>query len=332
MNLPSGAATLPQENNQILIRLAGDARTRLIYHHADHLTGASVETDNTGTAIEVTDYYPYGSERLNSKVGRYNTPHKFTGKELDADTGLYDYGARYYDPVLSRFLSIDPWGGNLEDPQSLNKYSYTKNNPVKYVDPTGKNPLLAAMAVGAVGGAVWGAGIDVGIQLYQTGTINWHQVGESALIGGATGAVLGPIGEALAPATRRTVSGMIRGFFGEAEGMAGNVANQAIKQEIEVVQRAMSRAELEATERTGLIRGGREGDHFVSDSVNSDALRARQRLSLRQTPEVRATMEVPKGKFSKPTTAEPKYDMPGGGTERTATGNVPAKILKVHNY
>lgn len=220
VNLPSGAVTLPQENNQILIKLAGDARTRLIYHHADHLTGASVETDDTGTAIEVTDYYPYGSERLNSKVGRYNTPHKFTGKELDTDTGLYDYGARYYDPVLSRFLSIDPWSGNLEDPQSLNKYSYTKNNPVKYVDPTGKNPLLAAMAVGAVGGAVWGAGIDVGIQLYQTGTVNWGQVGTSAIAGAAVGAVLGPIGEAVAPALSRAVSGMIRGAFGEAEGTA----------------------------------------------------------------------------------------------------------------
>ncbi|PIZ70845.1 hypothetical protein COY07_06070 [Candidatus Peregrinibacteria bacterium CG_4_10_14_0_2_um_filter_43_11] len=48
------------------------------------------------------------------------------------------YGARYYDPVIGRFTSMDPWEGDLKDPQTLNKYSYARNNPVRYVDPTGE--------------------------------------------------------------------------------------------------------------------------------------------------------------------------------------------------
>ncbi len=63
--------------------------------------------------------------------------YKFTGKELDDETGLYYYGARYYDADLSRFVSRDTWAGIPTNPQTLNKYSYVKNNPLKYVDPSG---------------------------------------------------------------------------------------------------------------------------------------------------------------------------------------------------
>ena len=100
----------------------------------------------------------------------------------------------------------------------------------------------------------------------------------------------------------------------------------------EVVQRAMSRAELEATRETGLLRGGREGTHYVSDAVNSNANRARMRLSLRQTPQVRVTLEVPKGRFSSPNPVDTMYGMPGGGMQRTATGKIPVKILRVDEY
>jgi hypothetical protein len=97
----------------------------------------------------------------------------------------------------------------------------------------------------------------------------------------------------------------------------------------EVVQRWMSRAELEATESTGLLRGGREGTNYVTNAANSEAQRARLRLALPQTPEVRVTLEVPAETFSAPTRVKPLFNMPGGGMERTATGQIPVKILKV---
>lgn len=70
--------------------------------------------------------------------------YKFNGKELDAETGLYNYGARYYSPALGRFMSPD-WSGkpvpvpyvNLKDPQTLNLYAYVRNNPTSLPDPDG---------------------------------------------------------------------------------------------------------------------------------------------------------------------------------------------------
>jgi len=91
----------------------------------------------------------------------------------------------------------------------------------------------------------------------------------------------------------------------------------------------MTDAELRATEATGLLRGGREGTHYVTDAANISAIRARARLSLKSTPEVRVTLEVPEGKFSLPTRVDPLHNMPGGGMERMAEGPISVKIIKV---
>lgn len=115
----------------------------------------------------------------------------------------------------------------------------------------------------------------------------------------------------------------------------------AAKTGTETVQRAMSRAELESIQNLGaLSRGGRPGPHFVSDAVNSSATRARQRLALPGTPEVRVTLEVPQGTFSPPSTVQPyripgtNQVLPGGGLERTAPGNIdiPARVIDVLDY
>lgn len=71
------------------------------------------------------------------------------------------------------------------------------------------------------------------------------------------------------------------------------------------------------------------GAHYVTDTANTDPLRARQRLALPQMPEVRVTLEVLKGAFSQPSRVDPAFNMPGDGMERTATGNIPVKILEV---
>ena len=109
----------------------------------------------------------------------------------------------------------------------------------------------------------------------------------------------------------------------------------------ETVQRAMSRAELENIKNSGVLsRGGRSGDHHVSDAVNSDMKRARQRLALPEPPEVRATLEVPRGVFSDPSRVPPfqkpetRYVLPGGGMQRTAPGelDIPARVIDVLDY
>lgn len=126
-----------------------------------------------------------------------------------------------------------------------------------------------------------------------------------------------------------SLPGLIRGGYAAVFGEEGAVLLGKGTEETVTVQRWMSKAELEATESSGLLRGGREGTHYVGEALNSDPLRARQRLALEQTPEVRVTMEVPGSSLSPPHNVPPKYDMPGGGVQRTATGKVPVRILRV---
>ena len=100
----------------------------------DHLGSTVATADSTGKLLSRTTYTPYGSVATESGD---TDSHKFTGKELDPSTGLYDYEARQYDAGLGRFISADTATPNYSDPQSLNRYSYCQNNPVKYIDPTG---------------------------------------------------------------------------------------------------------------------------------------------------------------------------------------------------
>jgi RHS repeat-associated protein len=121
--------------------------TTLQYMHQDHLTGTAVMSDNTGTQVGTTmKYYPFGATRS----GSVPTDVKFTGQRLDG-TGLYYFNARYYDPVIGRFISADTIVPGAFSSQSLNRYSYVLNNPLKYNDPGGHDP---GSSTGAGGG--WG--------------------------------------------------------------------------------------------------------------------------------------------------------------------------------
>ena len=105
------------------------------YFHPDHLGSTSVLTNAQGVAEEHNSYRPYG--QLHTHTGTADVAYKYTGQERDPSTGLYFYNARYYDPALGRFLSPDTLVQNPGDPQSLNRYAYSRNNPVLYTDPTG---------------------------------------------------------------------------------------------------------------------------------------------------------------------------------------------------
>lgn len=122
--------------------------SELVYHHKDHLGGTHVETDETGSVLEYIVYKPFGGVLVDNKSGAYENNLKYTGKELDSDTGYYYYGARYYNGTYGRFLSQDPVYlavgismstlDVLADPQSLNSYSYSRNNPINLNDPDGR--------------------------------------------------------------------------------------------------------------------------------------------------------------------------------------------------
>ena len=96
---------------------------------------ASLATDADGNVTAEMRYYPYGETRWST--GTLATDRRFTGQREETGLGLYDYVARRYDPRLGRFLQADTIVPELANPQSLNRFAYVKNNPLKYTDPTG---------------------------------------------------------------------------------------------------------------------------------------------------------------------------------------------------
>lgn len=112
-----------------------DSSGNVFYYFEDTLGSTRTVTNATGTTCFDADYYPYGQEN------DYNTScsptYKFTGYEYDSETGNYYAYGRYYSSRLGRFMTTDPLGGDVGNPQSLNRYTYTNNNPTSLVDPVG---------------------------------------------------------------------------------------------------------------------------------------------------------------------------------------------------
>jgi RHS repeat-associated protein len=196
-----------------------------LFYHNDHLGGINVITDDdvnhNGAKQQLTEYDPWGKISRNEPSNNSVDPdHRFTGQIFDPESGLYYYGARYYDPELARFISPDPIVPSPGDPQSLNRYSYVRNNPVKYIDPTGhsfwsaignffKNffrslpALITGLFVAWICPPAWGpvvAGILAGMA---AGAVNaavnggnfGMSIGLGALFGGIAGGIGPPIFE-----------------------------------------------------------------------------------------------------------------------------------------
>ncbi len=122
------------------------------YYHGDHLGSSSYITDIDGEVYEHLEYFPFGEAWVHEKSNTQLTPYYFTGKELDEATGLYYFGARYYDPrtsvwqspdpILGAYLGVDPemlpGMGGVYTPQNLALYTYTHNRPTVFIDPNGE--------------------------------------------------------------------------------------------------------------------------------------------------------------------------------------------------
>ena len=126
----------------------------LSYVVGDHLGSTSLTLNASGNKIGELKYYPYGETRYS--WGSVPTDRRFTGQRQEdaaALGSLYDYGACAYSPLVGRFLSADTVVPDPKDPQHLNRFSYTANNPLKYVDPTGH--MLTECAEGCATDEDW---------------------------------------------------------------------------------------------------------------------------------------------------------------------------------
>ncbi len=124
-------------NSEIVARKSPDGSQT--FYHQDHLGSTGALTNAGGQVVEETRYYPFGMVRTGGALSRF----LYTGQESDTETGLYYYGARFYDPALARFVQPDSMLPEPYDPQQLNRYSYVINNPLVYTDPTGNWPSKA---------------------------------------------------------------------------------------------------------------------------------------------------------------------------------------------
>ena len=104
------------------------------YYHPDHLGSSSYITNLDGEVAQHIEYVPFGEVFIEERNNTWNTPYLFNAKEFDEETGMYYYGARYYEPRLSLWMSCDPM---QEKYAYITSYCYTFDNPVKYIDPTG---------------------------------------------------------------------------------------------------------------------------------------------------------------------------------------------------
>jgi RHS repeat-associated protein len=111
------------------------------YIHGDHLGSTSTTTNASGQCTSAQWYYAYGNIRTPAPTtpcsGTLPTDFTFTGQRRDASANLMYYGARYYDSALGRFVSADTVVPKPGNPQTLNRFAYAYNNPLRYIDPTG---------------------------------------------------------------------------------------------------------------------------------------------------------------------------------------------------
>jgi RHS repeat-associated protein len=109
-------------------------------------------SDSSGHHEESLAYDPWGASLGPfDPLGTEEISYRFAGQALDIDDGLYYMRARYYDPLVGRFLSRDALGTRLGSPYEQNIYIYARNNPVKYVDPTGLSSEGSAAGLGPTG-------------------------------------------------------------------------------------------------------------------------------------------------------------------------------------
>ncbi len=121
------------------MRIAQRRGSALItYLHGNHLGSTVLETSVIGVDINDEKYFAYGEQR---DAGPVNTENQYTDQKRD-DTGLYYYGARYYDPSLGTFISPDAIVPDASHVFGYNRFMYGYGNPMKLIDPNGHDPVV----------------------------------------------------------------------------------------------------------------------------------------------------------------------------------------------
>jgi len=238
------------------------------YYHTDALGSIAAVTGGNGNVLARRSYEPFGEIRAIDYMGTLKNPlpnmptlttRTFTGHEQITEIpGLIHMNGRVYDSTLGRFLSADPHIQAPDDSQSYNRYSYVRNNPLKYTDPSGYSwfssfwkkygktitaIVITAVVVALTGGA---GGILAANIIGLSGLTGYGaMIGFYAVYGGIMGAVGGFVGGALATGTMSgaltgaawgalggAVAGGIGGYFGHEGSFLQNRSFHEVKRAI----------------------------------------------------------------------------------------------------
>lgn len=183
--------------------------------YTDHLGSIVTVTDEAaaGAIVAMQSFDPWGRERNPATwgygpsivFGSVSVPPKpswlyrgYTGHEMLNEYGLINMNGRMYDPLNGRMLSPDNYLGNPVNSQSYNRYSYALNNPLKFTDPDGNNPIIVGMIIGA---AIAASTYTYQVARSDNGFSNWNwgDFGMALGQGGVQGGVSGIVGEVLGP-------------------------------------------------------------------------------------------------------------------------------------
>jgi RHS repeat-associated protein len=169
-------------NGNCVSSYAGAKEQEIYWFHPDHLGSSSYITGLDGEVTQNIEYFPSGEVFVENHRNSNHSPYKFNGKELDAETGYMYYGARYYNPRVSLWLNVDPLAdynpfynsehyidgehnGGVYNSGNLNPYIYTYQNPIRYIDPNGKQvewSLAWEFSTTATAGGSMGGGMMAG--------------------------------------------------------------------------------------------------------------------------------------------------------------------------
>ena len=150
MNLATARVTYRFNGQQVAVREG----VTLTFIYGDHLGSASVMANISGTKVSEVRYYPFGETHYSN--GSLPSDRTFTGQRAESQSAvgnLMDYGARFYSPILGRFISADSIVPQPGNPQSTNRYAYTLNNPLNYIDPSGHDVGCAGEDMGTYCGS-----------------------------------------------------------------------------------------------------------------------------------------------------------------------------------
>jgi RHS repeat-associated protein len=310
--------------------------TTASYYVGDIMGSPAIEMAQDGSISWQQVYLPFGREQNPSTQNPASHP-SYIGKPFSAYTGLSYLNARFYNPAIGRFYSVDPQGIDPHSPKSINRYEYANNNPYTYIDPTGfsEQDNSNTSSSDGVSGSSMGSDHQGQRASQQTQSMaddgkpkHGRHLDEGDVSLSVPSAYV--VGGVIGAAARGFLSGGIFGMLGKYKDSSYSTLKTGSKS----YYRSMSRAEVKAVKETGMLRGGKFGKTYFTDSRYKTANKAQRRLSLQSRPEVQMEFHVtnnPRMSLNG-TKVEPDFDQPGLGKEFRTTDPVHVEIKNVQPY